>query len=782
MWNKLSLTIMFLLLAASLWYAFAPVQVGGQVAYVIIDGSSMEPDFQRGDLIVARHQEGYAVGERVVYTHPDIGYVFHRIVAEDEGRFILQGDGNSWLDSYQPTEDEIIGRHWVRIPQGGKIVRTLRRPAYFALLTVIMGLMGGSVFLLGGQPAAKGKRTKKMDKENSSSGAVDPRLEILLGTGVVALIGLILGAFAFTRPTTKMVDAHLAYTHQGQLTYSARDTEDVYDSEQIQTGEPVFLRLTCDVDMQLSYRLTSGSLAPADVSAYQGSYQILAQVSHENGWNRTFPLTAETGFSGTSFSAATQMDLCAVQEMIRAVEEKTGVSNRWYQLTVLPEVKIAGVLQGKSFEDEYQPAIAFQMDSNLMRLPQSAEELVPSQEGEVPHREQVKNTLAIFGQEISVTAARWLAAVMMGGALLASIWPAQSLYRDWKESAVSRIQVQYHPMLVDVEPGSLAAEGHQIVEVTSFQDLSKMAERYGAMILHERHGEFHRYYVQDEQTTYQYFLDASKEKSLFPTLREFKRSISRALEKGELELYYQPVVSLRENKIVSIEAFIRWNHPQYGVIYPAEFISLAEEQGMIPDIDHWVIRQACQQLQAWHDFGVPLVPLSVNISTATLRHRNFVNSAIKTIQAMGVDSRYLQLEFNQADRSMVGGRMMSHLKRMRKAGVGLTLDNYATEQTNQISQISNLPIQSLKIDRSIIQRILEDYDQVRLISAVAKVAKSFQIKVIAQGVETQEQIMLLAEQDIEYAQGFLLGDPVRAQDMGWILGKSVDKEGRLLEG
>jgi len=504
---------------------------------------------------------------------------------------------------------------------------------------------------------------------------------------------------------------------------------------------------------------------------FSGVYQVSAKISDIDGWNRSFELVPETEFAGSEFDAQMSLDICQAQALIAEKEEKTETKNRWYNLTIYPEITVAGSVEDNPFDDIYRPEIIFQIDSNIMRLPDGLEVLALDQEGSIKNVREVSNFLLIFGRELDIEVARRIAMIAFGLSLAAAIFPAWSLFRDWKKSDISRIQVQYHPLLVDVTAGSSSTQVNQIIDVASFSDLTKLAERYGAMILHESEGSFHRYSVLDEQSIYQYTIDVFKEQSLFPDIANFKKSIFRALDENQMELYYQPVVLLKDNSIIGVEAFIRWNHPEYGILYPADFISQAEICDLIPEIDRWVSRKACQQLKEWKELGLPMVPISINISPDTIVNNQFIEDISSIVLENACDPEFLQLEINRSNLVFQDEDIKQHLSQLNDLGIRLAIDNFATDAANQINQIFQMPINSVKIDRTIMQGIQEDQDNQRMISAVAKMAKDLQVEVVVQGVESKEQVALLKKQDIEVAQGFFLGDPVKAYEMAELLEK-----------
>jgi signal peptidase len=505
--------LVFLVTAAVLWLIFGPIQLGGQAAYVIISGSSMEPDFKVGDLVIARKGSYYEIDQRVVYEHPKVGYVFHRIVDQKQNHFTLKGDNNDWLDSFQPTNTDIVGRYWFVIPGGGNLVRKLREPVYFVSFTLIILVIIAPIFLFqkdNTDDNRNRKRSLTMAKQKPLPEG-DSRQEQLLLLGFLAAAALILGIVSFTRPLTKLISDDVIYQHQGVYSYSAPDYVGIYDSAIIETGDPVYLRLNCIVDMKFGYQFSAQRMTELEGKAIEGNYKIYARVSDADGWNRTFLLVPETDFSGTKVDTWMLLDICQIQHLIDEKEQKTETENRLYHLTIYPIISVSGIVNDIPIEDTYRPEIAFQIGSNMMSLPNGVESLALDQEGSLAHQREVLNFLLVFGRELDIETARWIAGIILGLSIIASVFPARSLYLAWIKSDVSRIDVQYHTILVDVKVGTLPSRGISKIEVATIQELAKLAERYGAMILHEAGDKFHRYSVQYEQSLFQYTLDSPSE-------------------------------------------------------------------------------------------------------------------------------------------------------------------------------------------------------------------------------------------------------------------------------
>ena len=147
---------------------------------------------------------------------------------------------------------------------------------------------------------------------------------------------------------------HLTYQHEGGFEYTAQDKDNIYDGDQIVTGEPVYLRLTCDVSMVYSYQFLSQRITDEEVANFSGSYRVDAILSDIDGWKRSFSLVPETEFDSTSFESSMEIDLCQIQSLILDKEEKTEAKNRWYSLTILPDITLEGSIEGHPYQENYQ--------------------------------------------------------------------------------------------------------------------------------------------------------------------------------------------------------------------------------------------------------------------------------------------------------------------------------------------------------------------------------------------------------------------------------------------
>jgi diguanylate cyclase (GGDEF)-like protein/PAS domain S-box-containing protein len=240
-----------------------------------------------------------------------------------------------------------------------------------------------------------------------------------------------------------------------------------------------------------------------------------------------------------------------------------------------------------------------------------------------------------------------------------------------------------------------------------------------------------------------------------------ENSLRRALERQEFQLHYQPKADLRSGRIVGVEALMRWPHPELGSVSPVKFIPLLEETGLIVPAGEWVIRQACEQLRAWRDQGVPAVPISVNLSGRQFQQKDLVHSITRIITAADVDPGMLELELTESTLMANPDEANRVLQALRTFGLHISVDDFGTGYSS-LAYLKRFPIDSLKIDRSFVQDIIHDNDDAAIVRAVITLAHSLKLTVIAEGVETEEQLTFLINNGCDQMQGYFLSVPLPA--------------------
>jgi diguanylate cyclase (GGDEF)-like protein/PAS domain S-box-containing protein len=236
-------------------------------------------------------------------------------------------------------------------------------------------------------------------------------------------------------------------------------------------------------------------------------------------------------------------------------------------------------------------------------------------------------------------------------------------------------------------------------------------------------------------------------------------SLRRALEREEFVLHYQPIVELHSLRVAGMEALLRWQHPDHGTVSPAKFIPLAEETGLILPIGQWVLEQACVQARALHDAGHRGLTVSVNLSPRQFRQPDLSRSVARALDAAGLDPHRLTLEVTEGSVMENPDAAVRTLHELGAMGIGVSIDDFGTGYSS-LSYLKRFPIDSLKIDQSFVRDITTDADDAAITSAVIAMGHSLRLNIVAEGVETQDQLAFLRERGCHAAQGYLFGRPV----------------------
>jgi EAL domain-containing protein (putative c-di-GMP-specific phosphodiesterase class I) len=250
--------------------------------------------------------------------------------------------------------------------------------------------------------------------------------------------------------------------------------------------------------------------------------------------------------------------------------------------------------------------------------------------------------------------------------------------------------------------------------------------------------------------------------------QSIEEGLRRALERQEFSLLYQPKVNLRTMAITGAEALIRWAHPIRGLVSPAEFIPVAEDCGLILPIGRWVLREACTQAQAWRDAGLSPGTMAVNISALELRDENFLEGVLAVFGDTGLDPRLLELELTETVLMKRAESTESILKSLSAIGVKVAVDDFGTGYSS-LSYLRRFPINALKIDQSFVRHITSSLDETAIVTAVISMGRSLNLRVVAEGVETQEEVAFLQAHECEEAQGYYFSRPVPATQFAKLL-------------
>jgi EAL domain-containing protein (putative c-di-GMP-specific phosphodiesterase class I) len=248
-------------------------------------------------------------------------------------------------------------------------------------------------------------------------------------------------------------------------------------------------------------------------------------------------------------------------------------------------------------------------------------------------------------------------------------------------------------------------------------------------------------------------------------------NLHTALERGELVLHYQPKVDLTTGVLVGMEALARWNHRDEGLIPPDEFIPLAEETGLIVALGEWALETACTQTRAWRADGLDL-KVAVNLSARQFEHQQMADVVARILRRTGLEPAALELELTESVALADPAAITSTLQQFRDLGVSCSIDDFGTGY-NGLSYLSRLPIDTLKIDKSFIDQIARGEDESRIVAAIIALAHGLRMTVIAEGVETSEQLDFLHANGCDELQGFLFSRPLPAAEFRQLLNNPV---------
>ncbi|MDB6090588.1 MAG: diguanylate cyclase [Gammaproteobacteria bacterium] len=258
---------------------------------------------------------------------------------------------------------------------------------------------------------------------------------------------------------------------------------------------------------------------------------------------------------------------------------------------------------------------------------------------------------------------------------------------------------------------------------------------------------------------------------------EMEGHLRRALDRQQFVLCYQPRIALDGGRIVGTEALLRWRIPQRGTITPQRFIALAEETGLIVPIGKWVLQTACAQNKAWQDEGLPPIVVSVNVSARQFRQESIVQTVAAVLRETGLEARYLELELTESMVMHDAPQLVAMLDELKQLGVQIAVDDFGTGYSS-LSYLKRFPVDRLKIDRSFVEDIASDADDATIVRTIIALGHNLGLKVVAEGVESDEQLRFLRSNLCDEAQGFLISRPVSHRQMRRMINRSYQIETR----
>ncbi|MEO7840812.1 MAG: EAL domain-containing protein [Anaerolineales bacterium] len=272
--------------------------------------------------------------------------------------------------------------------------------------------------------------------------------------------------------------------------------------------------------------------------------------------------------------------------------------------------------------------------------------------------------------------------------------------------------------------------------------------------------------------SYQFFKPAMNARAV--ERQSIEESLRRALERDEFTLHYQPKIDLHTGTITGAEALIRWTHPIRGSVSPAQFIPVAEDCGMILPIGTWVLRESCKQVRTWMDAGLPLITMAVNVSAMQFRSENFLEDVFAILKDAGLEPSSLELELTESVLMKHAESTETILKTLRSRGVRVAVDDFGTGYSS-LSYLRKFSIDTLKIDQSFVRQITTTPDATTIVTAVISMGRSLKLRVVAEGVETQEELAYLQTNQCDVGQGFYFSRPVPAQEFARLLETGISE-------
>jgi diguanylate cyclase (GGDEF)-like protein/PAS domain S-box-containing protein len=275
-----------------------------------------------------------------------------------------------------------------------------------------------------------------------------------------------------------------------------------------------------------------------------------------------------------------------------------------------------------------------------------------------------------------------------------------------------------------------------------------------------KHADIAMYHAKDRGRNDYCFFAAALDNSVTGRL-DIQTGLRHALQRGELDVYYQPQVNIATGRIVGMEALVRWNHPEKGMIPPADFIQIAEESGLINPISEWVLQTACRQARAWQNMLIPSITLAVNLSARQIEHPEFVKNFTQILNENNLDGSSIEIEITESTLMRDIEGCVSKLKELNELGVIVSIDDFGTGYSS-LSYLKKLPIHTLKIDQSFIHDLKSDSQGASIVDGITAMAKGLHLNVIAEGVESGDQLEYLRNSGCDAYQGFHFSRPVNS--------------------
>ncbi|HEV7189192.1 MAG TPA: signal peptidase I [Blastococcus sp.] len=489
------------LLLAAVWL-FWPSGLGGGTVYVATHGISMQPRFHTGDLAILRPAAQYRVGDVVAYRSVTLKTtVMHRIVAMDGDRFVIQGDNNSWLDPDHPGSDLVLGKLWLRIPQGGKALAALHSPGPLAGVA-----MAGTAFLGATRTAPRRRRRGARPRTARWGGFPVPvrarARQAALGAAVVAAVAAAGGGALLLLPVTQTETHTLPVTQQGRFSYAGTAIPGTtYPTGRITTGDAVYTKLSNAIAVTFA-----DTVRGADPVGLNGTLRLKVSLAAGDGWTSALGSGPAVAFrAGSATTTVTVYPADAVGVLNRHYAE-VGASGGSATLTVTPTVAVTGTAGGRPFAAGAPAGLAFSLDSTALRMTSTGTPLTPTTTTPVVVERTAPRAFTVLNIAVPIGIAKIAAAAVLVLALLVlagAAWIARPPRGAGSDDAVDQFLMKHAARIL---PVTGFTPGSSVIDVSDAGSLHKVAERLDGLLLHQAGPDGHTFAVQDADTTYRYVL------------------------------------------------------------------------------------------------------------------------------------------------------------------------------------------------------------------------------------------------------------------------------------
>jgi signal peptidase I len=493
------------LVLAAAWL-FWPLALGGSTTYVGTHGISMQPRFHTGDLAILRAADHYRVGDVVAYRSESLHtVVMHRIVAMDGDRFVIQGDNNDWLDEDHPAPDHVLGRLFLRVPHGGKVLGALRSPVALVVLGVIAALLGAVLRRPSGR---HGRRSRPRATRRAMSFSTPIRAcarQTALVSGAVAGVAAIAGGVLLALPSNLSESTALQVTQRGQFSYTGTaKIGTTYPEGTVSTGATVWTRLASGLSVSFTDTVSGPGLADL-----RGAMRLDVAIASADGWSAYLSSSPVVSFAKGTATAAAPVDVTRASALLARHNAEIGATGQRASLTVTPVVATVGTARGAAFTTGSPAPLTFALDATSLRLADGAKakSLTPSVTTPVTVEAIVPRSFPVLNLSIPIGVARVLAAVVLVlslSVLAAAAWIGRTARGDIADEFVVKHAARILPV-------SAFDPGPTVIDVSDADALHRVAERFDTLVLHHAGEDADVFAVRDVDATYRFVVPGGRE-------------------------------------------------------------------------------------------------------------------------------------------------------------------------------------------------------------------------------------------------------------------------------